>query len=115
MPKVLIIISTGFEEIEAISIIDILRRADIEVVIASINDLLTFGAHSIAVQAQQALKDVDISLFDMLILPGGAQNTQNLSSSLEVKKALQKMKKDDKIHCCNLCCTLCFAYSWCFK
>lgn len=96
MPKVLIIISTGFEEIEAVSIIDILRRADIEVVVATINDLLTVGANQITIQAQEVLKNVDISLFDMIVLPGGAQNTQNLSSSEEVKKALQKMKKDDR-------------------
>ena len=96
MSKVLIIISTGFEEIEAVSIIDILRRAKIEVVIATINDILTSGANGIVIQANQYLKDIDISLFDMIVLPGGGQNTQNLSSSLEVKNILQKMKNDDK-------------------
>ncbi len=96
MSKVLIIISTGFEEIEAISIIDILRRANIEVVIATINDLLTVGANGIVVQANQKLEELDISLFDMIVLPGGALNTQNLAESEEVKAALQKMKKENK-------------------
>lgn len=96
MSKVLIIISTGFEEIEAISIIDILRRANIEVIIATINDILTLGANGIVIQANQYLKDVDISIFDMIVLPGGGQNTQNLASSTEVKQSLQTMKKSDK-------------------
>ena len=96
MSKVLIIISTGFEEIEAVSIIDILRRANIEVVIATINDILTLGANSIVIQANQYLKDIDISFFDMVVLPGGGLNTQNLASSVEVKKCLQTMKENDK-------------------
>lgn len=97
MAKVLIIISTGFEEIEAISIIDILRRAQIEVVIATINDILTVGGQSIVIQANQYLRDIkDVSIFDMVVLPGGAQNTFNLAGSELVKSTLQKMKNEDK-------------------
>ena len=96
MPKVLIIISTGFEEIEAVSIIDILRRAKIEVVIATINDILTVGANAIVIQANQYLKDIDISIFDMVVLPGGGVNTQNLANSKDVKNTLQKMKSNNK-------------------
>ena len=96
MAKVLIIISTGFEEIEAISIIDILRRAEIEVVIATINEILTTGANGIVIQANQFLKDIDSSIFDMIVLPGGGVNTENLASSSLVKETLQKMKKENK-------------------
>ena len=96
MEKVLVIISTGFEEIEAISIIDILRRAQIEVVIATINEILTVGANGIVVQANQYLKDIDSSIFDMVVLPGGGVNTQNLATSSLVKQTLQKMKKEEK-------------------
>lgn len=96
MAKVLIIISTGFEEIEAISIIDILRRAEIEVVIATISDILTKGANGIVIQANQYLKDIDSSVFDMIVLPGGGVNTENLASSSLVKEILQKMKKENK-------------------
>ena len=97
MSKVLIIISTGFEEIEAVSIIDILRRAQVEVVIATINDLLTVGANSIVIQANQYLKDIkSFEEFDMVVLPGGAQNTYNLAESELVKTTLQRMKENDK-------------------
>ena len=97
MAKVLVIISTGFEEIEAISIIDILRRAEIEVVIATINDILTVGGQGIVLQANQYLKDIeDVTVFDMVVLPGGVQNTLNLVLSDLVKSTLQKMKNKDK-------------------
>ncbi len=97
MSKVLVIISTGFEEIEAISTIDILRRAEIEVVIATINDILTVGGQGIVIQANQYLKDIkDPTVFDMVVLPGGVQNTLNLVLSDLVKSTLQKMKDKDK-------------------
>lgn len=96
MSKVLVIISTGFEEIEAVSIIDILRRANIKVVIATINEILTIGANGITIEANEYLKDINIEDFDMIVLPGGGQNTQNLASSDKVKEVLQNMKNSDK-------------------
>lgn len=113
MSKVLITISTGFEEIEAITIIDVLRRANIEVVIATINDILTVGANGIVLQANQYLKDIDISVFDMIVLPGGGVNTQNLSNSTLIKNILKNMKNENKfiaaicaapyvLHCANV-------------
>ena len=97
MPKVLVIISTGFEEIEAVSIIDILRRAQVEVVIATINDILTVGANSIVIQANQYLKDIrNFEDFDMVVLPGGGLNTENLATSELVKEVLNKMKESNK-------------------
>lgn len=96
MSKVLVIISTGFEEIEAVTIIDVLRRAEIEVVIATINDILTVGANGIVLQANQYLKDIPSNSFDMVILPGGGLNTQNLASSSLVESILKEMKNDNK-------------------
>ncbi len=97
MSKVLVIISSGFEEIETVSIIDILRRAKVDVTIATINDIFTQGAHSITIKADEKLENVsDLNSFDMVALPGGAQNCQNLASSQLVKDTLQKMKDSDK-------------------
>ena len=96
MPKVLVVVSTGFEEIEAITIIDVLRRAQIEVVIATINDILTVGANAIVVQANQYLKDINPLDFDMLILPGGGINTQNLASNALVQEYLKQMKDNNR-------------------
>lgn len=97
MAKVLMVISTGFEEIEAVTIIDVLRRANIEVVISTINDILTVGANGIVLQANQYLEDIkDIEQFDMIVLPGGGQNTENLASSSLVKHSLKNMKNSNK-------------------
>ncbi|WP_072682301.1 DJ-1 family glyoxalase III [Arcobacter sp. LA11] len=96
MPKVLVVISTGFEEIEAITIIDVLRRAQIEVVIATINDILTVGANAIVIQANQYLKNLNPLDFDMIVLPGGGTNTQNLASSTLVQNSLKLMKEKNR-------------------
>lgn len=102
MSKVLVCISTGFEEIETVTIIDVLRRAKVEVVIATINDILTVGANSIIIQANQYLVDIEPLSFDMIVLPGGGVNTQNLASSSLVRSILQNMKKNDK-YICAIC------------
>jgi 4-methyl-5(b-hydroxyethyl)-thiazole monophosphate biosynthesis len=72
MPTVLVPLFTGFEEIEAITIIDVLRRADIEVITASLDELTVMGAHAIAVIADRLLDQVDASKFDAIVLAGGA-------------------------------------------
>ncbi len=97
MSKVLVIISNGFEEIETVSIIDILRRANVDVTVATIDDILTHGAHSITIKADDMLENIsDLNIFDMVVLPGGAQNCENLANSQLVKDTLQKMKNSNK-------------------
>lgn len=97
MSKVLVIISKGFEEIEAVSIIDILRRAQVEVTIATINEILTLGAYGITLKADTTLEQVkELDSFDMVVLPGGGENTQNLASSSLVKEVLSTMKNKGK-------------------
>ena len=97
MANVLVIISSGFEEIETVSIIDILRRAQINVTVATINDILTKGANEIIIEADKKLQDItDFNDFDMVVLPGGGENCKNLANSQLVKETLQKMKNSDK-------------------
>ncbi len=72
MPTVLVPLFEGFEEIEAITIIDVLRRADIEVVTASLAELKVMGAHAIAIIADRLLDQVESQLFDAIVLAGGA-------------------------------------------
>lgn len=72
MKTVLVPLFEGFEEIEAITIIDVLRRGNIEVVTASLADRTVMGAHAIAVIADKLLDEVDVSQFDAIVLAGGA-------------------------------------------
>ena len=77
--KVCLHLADGFEEIEAITVVDILRRADIEVQTVSIMGRKeVVGAHQIPVMADVLFGYVDYSQVDMIILPGGGQGTKNI-------------------------------------
>src|SRR3954471_19455880 len=72
MKRVLLILSRGFEEMEAVTPLDLLRRAGLEVVSASTGaDLLVEGGRGIRIQADRMLDECLSQSFDMLILPGG--------------------------------------------
>lgn len=76
MTSVLIPLAEGFEEIEAISIIDILRRADIQVTTAALGELHVAGKHGVKVEADTSLDTVREQDFDMIVLPGGPGATR---------------------------------------
>src|SRR5438067_837073 len=72
MKRVLLILSEGFEEMEAVTPLDLLRRAGVEAVAASTGPgLVVAGGRGIKVQADRLLDDCLPETFDMLILPGG--------------------------------------------
>ena len=96
MSKIVIPISNGFEEIEAISIIDICRRANIEVVIAGVEALETIGAHNIKVTADCKIEDVKEDDFDLIVLPGGLPNAFTLADNEHVQRLLKEFKTGDK-------------------
>ncbi len=80
MSKVLVPLAKGFEEIEAVSIIDVLRRAGIEVVVAALdsNKLVT-GANGIKIEADTSIPQlVDVESLDMIVLPGGWDGTYGI-------------------------------------
>jgi 4-methyl-5(b-hydroxyethyl)-thiazole monophosphate biosynthesis len=72
MTTVLVPLFEGFEEIEAITIIDVLRRAGVDVTTASLAAQTVIGAHAIAIIADTLLDQVDPSKFDAIVLAGGA-------------------------------------------
>ncbi|RXJ85653.1 DJ-1 family glyoxalase III [Arcobacter sp. CECT 8985] len=96
MSKVIVPISNGFEEIEAISIIDVLRRADINVTIAAVEDIQTIGAHDIKVTADCKIEKINAEEFDMIILPGGLPNAFTLAENANVQNLLKQMKEQNK-------------------
>ncbi|MHB9056038.1 MAG: DJ-1 family glyoxalase III [Paludibacteraceae bacterium] len=97
MKKVFIFLADGFEEIEAIAPIDILRRAEIDVVTVSISDSnIVSGAHGIKVEADQLFTNTDFSFNDLLVLPGGGVGTQNLGAHNELKALLLKQHSEGK-------------------
>ncbi|TKG92979.1 DJ-1/PfpI family protein [Puteibacter caeruleilacunae] len=79
MKKVCVHLATGFEEVEAISIIDVLRRAEIDLTTVSITgDKVVVGAQNIPVVADVLFEDVNYEEFDMIVLPGGIPGATNL-------------------------------------
>jgi 4-methyl-5(b-hydroxyethyl)-thiazole monophosphate biosynthesis len=95
--KVLVPLAEGFEEIEAVSIIDVLRRADIEVLVASLNAaMLVKGANGITVQADMQVKDVNAAELDMMVLPGGWGGTYALAEDDNVQNLLREMDAKGK-------------------
>lgn len=89
MTNILIPIATGFEEIEAITLIDLLRRAEFEVTTVSINaSLIVEGAHGIKIEADAMLNQVEDKSFSAVILPGGMPGTLNLKKDEALKAAV---------------------------
>ena len=68
--KVLVLLAPGFEEIEAVTIIDILRRAEIDVTIAGLEKNMVEGSHQISIKADTYYKFIEIDEYDFIILPG---------------------------------------------
>jgi len=98
MAKILVPLASGFEEIEAVSIVDVVRRSNIEVVIAAMdNNLLVKGANGISVEANVNIQSLDIKEFDMIVLPGGWDGTDILAQNKTVQEMLKYMKKNKQI------------------
>lgn len=92
----LILLANGFEEIEAITIIDVLRRAEINVIIAGLDQKVITGAHGIKVDTDLKIEDFHEET-DVIILPGGQPGSDHLAESDLVKSLIQKYHKNNKI------------------
>lgn len=100
MAKVLIPLANGFEDIEAVTIIDVLRRGGVEVVTASIHDTVEVrSAHAVTMHADRLLADVADEDFAAIVLPGGGEGTENLKASETVLACLRRMHDEDKLLC----------------
>ncbi len=79
MKKIAIFFAEGYEEIEALTVVDLCRRAEIRIDMVSVTDSLQVtGAHGIPVVMDQLIADVDFKELDMIVLPGGMPGTRNL-------------------------------------
>lgn len=94
--KVAIILATGFEEIEAVGIIDILKRGGIDCVSVGLDRRKVTGAHNITVYADIVLDDLLVSEYEMAILPGGLPGADNLANSNKLCEILQSFDANNK-------------------
>lgn len=90
MATVLIPLAEGFEELEAVTIIDLLRRADIEVVTASLGEQTVTASRGTRVVADTSVDKVLGRDFDMVVLPGGLPGADHLDADDRIHKILQR-------------------------
>ena len=89
MKKVLLFLADGFEEIEALATVDVLRRAGVQVTTVSINPTeMVTGAHGILVMADVLFADCTPAEADMLVLPGGMPGAANLEAHEGLRAAI---------------------------
>ena len=98
MKNIAVHLASGFEEIEAISIIDVLRRAELNVQVVSITDeLVVQGSHNIKVIADVLFEEVDYSLVDMIVLPGGMPGSSNLNAHSGLREQILNFNDGGKL------------------
>jgi len=96
MASVLIPLAQGCEELEAVTIIDLLRRADINVVTASLDGAPVHASRGTVIIADKQLDEVLDNNFDMLVLPGGLPGADHLDNDPRIRALLRKMADDNK-------------------
>lgn len=90
-----ILFAEGFEEVEALTVVDMLRRADVKVcMVSAYNTELVTGAHGISVKMDSGINDIKEG--EMVILPGGIPGVPNLLANKEVTDILKKYYEEDK-------------------
>ncbi|GFE61281.1 DJ-1 family glyoxalase III [Geobacter sp. AOG2] len=97
MAKVLIPLADGFEELEAITVIDVLRRAGIEVITAGLHPGPVPSARKVAVIPDTTIDTARADDFDMIILPGGQPGSDNLNADIRIDKLLKDFSAADKL------------------
>ena len=96
MASVLLPLAKGFEEVEAVALIDVMRRGGIEVRVAYLEDELqgdlVLGANGITIQADTSIKNIISDDFDMMVLPGGWGGTYALAENARIIELLKEFK-----------------------
>ena len=93
---VYMLLGTGFEEIEAVAPLDLLRRADVPVMTVGVNGKTILGSHNIPVEADITLAEMDLTDLDMIILPGGLGGVTSVRASKAAMDALKFAWDNDK-------------------
>lgn len=99
MRKVLVPLAEGFETIEALAVVDIFRRAEVDVVTAAVSsERQVNSSHNIPVIADALLLDCLQRKWDLVVIPGGVEGSENLAKSPELVKILKKQDGEGKLY-----------------
>lgn len=97
MPRVVVLLAEGFEEVEAMAIVDVLRRAEIETIIAGLHDGPIASARKVKVIPDTIIDTVKADDFDMIVLPGGQPGSDNLNADPRVKTLIKSFNDKGKL------------------
>ncbi|MDD6055847.1 MAG: DJ-1 family glyoxalase III [Helicobacter sp.] len=97
--SVLVTLANGFEELEAISVIDVLRRAKCEVLVAKVgnDDLVATSQTGVKIKCDIHLNSVDSSILEGIVFPGGWGGTMELANETKLTEILELLNKNNKI------------------
>ncbi|MEM5853604.1 MAG: DJ-1/PfpI family protein [Candidatus Aenigmatarchaeota archaeon] len=95
--RVFVLLADGFEEIEAVTVIDVLRRAGINVDVVSVSGTWVTGSHEVKLMVDRRLNDINFEKYDGVVLPGGSKGVNNLLKSAKLKEILEKMNEKGKL------------------
>lgn len=95
--KIFVPLAEGFEEIEALTIVDVLRRAGIAVDIVGVPSLMVTGSHGVKISADKKLSEIRIEEYDGIVLPGGYPGYVNLSRSTVLLETIKKFDEKRKL------------------
>lgn len=102
MKNIAVFLADGFEEIEALTVVDVTRRSGIACDIVSIEGELVRSAHNVYVKADKLLNEEEIKNYDMIVFPGGLPGAENLANDERVKR-LVKYFDDEKKFIAAIC------------
>jgi 4-methyl-5(b-hydroxyethyl)-thiazole monophosphate biosynthesis len=97
MAKALVFLATGFEEIETFTVVDVLRRAGIDVTIAGLLASVTEGKHGVKIIPDKSIDDIKVENFDAVVVPGGNPGYKNLRRDSRVIDMVKKGFNSNKV------------------
>lgn len=110
MKRLAVVISEGFEEMECVSTVDVLRRGGVEVEVLGLGDVNITGAHGITITCDEIFNCFGLSEFDGVVLVGGMKNAITLSETSDILSLLEDFNNNQKL-IAGICATPSIVFS----
>lgn len=95
--RICVLLAPGYEEVEALTPVDYLRRAGLNVdIISTIEEISVMSAHDVIVQADTFLEDIKPEDYNMIVIPGGVPGAPNLAANNQVLDFIREMDRQEK-------------------
>ena len=97
MKRILVMLAEGVEEVEALTVVDVLRRADVKCDTCSLGDKEVKSAHNVRIIADKYITDSDIKNYDGIVCPGGMPGSTNLRNNEKVIELVKEFYEEGKL------------------